>query len=344
MGVYGFTILRNGRKYDYPFRESLRSLTALCDEVVVALGDSDDGTEEDLAEFANVIVVRTTWDENLRRSGLILSQQTNVALEALRARHPSGWGVYLQADEVLHEADFPRIREDLARAAAAGADALSFRYLHFWQSYHRIAIDKRWYPQEVRAVRLDSAARSYGDAQGFEGVRTKFDTDAFVYHYGHVREANAYERKKADFNRWWHSDDEMPKILAKGTRRDKHETTLAFHGAHPSFMAARMGADAQTKAIAPRARVLVYGVPEEHSGFAARVDADIQWTTSLSLVWAEGAGNVIFLKPLPAWAWPLRLLGFGSRVPNRMSSPQARVWSEDFQRMLKFSERGVSVR
>lgn len=32
--------------YDYPFREAIRSILPLCDEFVVAVGDSTDGTRE----------------------------------------------------------------------------------------------------------------------------------------------------------------------------------------------------------------------------------------------------------------------------------------------------------
>jgi hypothetical protein len=339
MRLYGFTLLRNGRKYDYPFRESLRSLCGLCEKVYVALGNSDDGTEEALREFPNLALVPTVWDESMRRSGLILSQQTNIALDALRADTREGWGVYLQADEVLSERDFPRIRADIEGAEAAGCDALSFRYLHFWQSYHRIAIDRRWYPQEIRAIRLGSDARSYGDAQSFENARKRRESDAFVYHYGHVREAGAYERKKADFGRWWHGDEELRKALKKGARRDRFETTLPYWGPHPVFMKERMG-----EAAPPPKRVVVYGREADFpAGLRARVKAEIELTTSVGKLLAAGPANAVVLGPLPVWARFLPWLGFRSRVPRRMRSPRAREWSPEFVALLKLSERGVAL-
>ncbi len=144
MNLYGFTLLRNGVKYDYPFRESLRSLVELCGEVYVALGQSEDGTEASLDGINHLKLIHTVWDEGLRRSGLVLSAQTNIALDALRRAHPKGWAVYLQADEVLHEAEFAKLRADIYAAEEQGCDAVSFRYLHFWQSYDRLAISPRW--------------------------------------------------------------------------------------------------------------------------------------------------------------------------------------------------------
>lgn len=335
MKICGFTLLRNGVKYDYPFLESLRSLCALCDQVFVALGDSDDGTEAQLAEFKNLVIVPSVWDESMRKSGLILSQQTNIALEALREKTKDGWGFYLQADEVLNEKDFSLIRRDIEQADRTGCDAVSFRYLHFWQSYHRIAIAKRWYPQEIRAVKLDSSARSYGDAQGFEQVKKKFESDAFVYHYGHVRESGAYEKKKADFGRWWHQDEELKKVLQKGARRDRHEPTLPYFGPQPSFMQARIGSSFAPK---QKAKVLVFG-REQDLDFG--VLAELEFTESVSRLLSAGAEQSVLLRPLPAWAFFLRWLGFGSRVPAKMKSPQALDWSKKFRTILKFSEKGI---
>lgn len=343
MKLYGFTLLRNGVKYDYPFRESLRSLSSLCERVYVALGNSEDNTAQTLSEFTNLEILPTVWDENLRKSGLVLSQQTNIALSALRTAHPDAWGIYLQADEVLSEQDFSRIRDDIAIADHSGCDAVSFRYLHFWQSYDRVAIAKRWYPQEIRAIRLGSEAKSYGDAQSFTPVQKRFESDAFVYHYGHVREASAYQQKKADFNRWWHSDSEMAKVLAKGVRRDKHEPTISYLGPHPMFMKERM-AKHQPANKENRKKVLVFGAPEDlPAELHSRVEADLDWTTDFSRVFSAGSANTVFLRDLPGWAMLLRPLGFGSAVPPSMHSPQARDWTSSFQALLRFSEKGIPV-
>ena len=44
MKVSGFSFIRNAIKYDYPVVEALTSILPLCDEVVVAVGKSDDET------------------------------------------------------------------------------------------------------------------------------------------------------------------------------------------------------------------------------------------------------------------------------------------------------------
>jgi glycosyltransferase involved in cell wall biosynthesis len=44
MKVSGFTIVRNAIKYDYPIIEAITSILPICDEVIVAVGNSDDDT------------------------------------------------------------------------------------------------------------------------------------------------------------------------------------------------------------------------------------------------------------------------------------------------------------
>lgn len=46
MKVSGFTFVRNAVLYDYPVTEAIQSILPLCDEVVVAVGKSDDNTLE----------------------------------------------------------------------------------------------------------------------------------------------------------------------------------------------------------------------------------------------------------------------------------------------------------
>ncbi|NMC37294.1 MAG: glycosyltransferase family 2 protein, partial [Bacteroidales bacterium] len=45
MKVTGFTFIRNAVKFDYPVVEAIRSILPLCDDFVVAVGNSEDDTE-----------------------------------------------------------------------------------------------------------------------------------------------------------------------------------------------------------------------------------------------------------------------------------------------------------
>ncbi|HEY8278967.1 MAG TPA: hypothetical protein VIH99_05045 [Bdellovibrionota bacterium] len=343
LSLHGFSLIRNGLKYDYPFRESLGALRLLCDSVVVAVGRSEDGTEQELARL-NLEQVPTIWDEQKRQGGVILSEQTNIALNELRRRHPKGWGFYLQADELISEQDFARIRQDLVEAERLDCDCISFRYLHFWQSYERICVGKRWYPQEIRAIRLDRSIESYGDAQSFRGWKKKFESDAVIYHYGHVREAAAYEKKKNDFHRWWHPDADLAQVIARGEKDDRHEETVTYLGPHPALMDSRIGIQGGLSRPG-RESVKVFGDPRDYSrDFLDRVQATLEWSQDERVILKEKTEDVVWLRPVSFLG---RVLSFGaqrSTVPEKMASPQARPWSKEFQALLRFSERGVRLR
>jgi hypothetical protein len=340
--LHGFTLLRNGLKYDYPFRESLGGLRALCDSVVVAAGKSEDGTEQALAAM-DLELVPTVWDEKKRQGGTILSEQTNVALQELRSQGKTGWGFYLQADEVISEQDFGLIQRDLIQAEHEGCDCISFRYLHFWQSYERICIGRRWYPQEIRAVRLDSGIESYGDAQSFRGWAKRFESEAVIFHYGHVRETAAYARKKRDFHRWWHPDGELAGVIARGERADRREETLAYLGPHPASMSARISSHGGLSESRTRAVKVLGGRAAYSEEFLHRVKGSLEWTEDERVILKEKPQDIVLLRPVSLRTLALSLGRLRSHVPATMGSPQARPWTPEFRALLRFSERGVRV-
>jgi hypothetical protein len=68
MKVTGFSFIRNGIIYDYPFIEAIQSILPLCDAFVVAVGNSDDETEAAVAAInpAKIRIIPTVWDDTLR--------------------------------------------------------------------------------------------------------------------------------------------------------------------------------------------------------------------------------------------------------------------------------------
>lgn len=218
--VSGFTIVRNAIILDFPVEASIRSILPVCDEVVVNVGRSDDETLDLVRSIGDprIRVLETEWD--MTRRNTVLGQET---LRAMRAcAHP--WGVYIQADEVLHE----RGAEELAQAIRthdgdAKVEGLLVRYLHFYGGFDTIATHRRWYRREVRVVRLDPALdiRPYQGAQGFRvgpdhrKIRARL-TGAEMFHYGWARPARAL-REKRELGKTmypWRDADERRPLLA----------------------------------------------------------------------------------------------------------------------------------
>src|SRR3989475_6109136 len=97
--VSGFAIGRNAITLDFPIVPAIRSVLEVCDEVVVNVGRSDDGTRDVVAAIADprVRILDSEWD--FTKKNEMLSIETLKAMQACRG----DWGIYIQADEVLHE-------------------------------------------------------------------------------------------------------------------------------------------------------------------------------------------------------------------------------------------------
>src|SRR4051812_20352100 len=115
MFVSGFTIARNVIKYDYPIVEAIRSILPLCDEVVVAVGKSEDATLELIRSINDpkIRIIETVWDDSLREGGRVLAEETNKAYDAISEK--ADWCFYIQGDEVIHEKYLPVIRETMLK-------------------------------------------------------------------------------------------------------------------------------------------------------------------------------------------------------------------------------------
>jgi len=111
MKVSGFTFIRNGIDYDYPIVEAIQSILPLCDEVVVAVGKSDDDTLSLIQSIDSdrIRIIETTWDDTLREGGRVLAMETDKALAAVSS--DTDWCLYIQGDEVLHEDGYPAIKK-----------------------------------------------------------------------------------------------------------------------------------------------------------------------------------------------------------------------------------------
>lgn len=304
----------------------------------MALGDSKDATENEIQSLGVPLdIVPTVWDETVRQSGLILSQQTNIALEHLKKKYAENdaWGIYLQSDEAIHEDDYPIILNDIRKAQEQGYDAIRFHYLHFWQAYDRLAINWWWYPQEIRAIKLNSDIQSYGDAQSFENCKKVYQSDARIFHYGHIREDKAYVKKYDDFHLWWHNtEDKLAKAKRKFQKRIASVKTIPYLASHPKVMEKRAGGFAYPVVE----NVNVVGEKNKFSPeFIKKICAkNISWIRKKSE--ATQPGPIVLLE---GSRWD-KLFDF-SKIPNQHPSKIASPWPYELWASLKFSERCVCI-
>ena len=257
MKISGFTFIRNGFQLQYPFLEAIQSILPVCAEMIVAVGNSNDGTREAVAKLhpSKIHIIDTVWDDSLREGGKILARQTDLALDAISG----DWGFYIQGDEVVHENDLQKIEDAVQKDLRdSDADGLLFNWYHFFGNYDYIARPgaRGVYPAEVRIIRNDKLIRSFRDAQGFRKfyslnemeqnkhshrLRVK-KIDAHIYHYGKVRGPEAELERAKSFHKLWHDDEWIHKF--SGNKAEYDYTSkfplVKFTGTHPAVMKERI--------------------------------------------------------------------------------------------------------
>lgn len=235
--ISGIFFIRNGNRLGYPYIESIQSMLPLVDELVIAAGDSDDGTTEALEKLASgepkIKIVHSVWDMSPRK-GLILSEQTNIAISHARAKDPSkDWLLLLQGDEVLHEKDYAEIREKFASLPSA-CEGLAFRYNHFYGGTNVIQHTCTSYRYEVRAIR--PGLKSVGDGQSFRKENGKKPKAkllyAHIYHYGWARPQQVMIEKTKDFDKLYSDKDKS----LEGAQYRRLLGLFNFSGTHPAVM------------------------------------------------------------------------------------------------------------
>lgn len=216
MYLSGFTFVKNAITLGYPVVASIKSIEAICDEVIINVGfedeacTQDDGTWEMLTSTftdSKYKFLKSWWDPKIRKDGLILSQQTNIALEACQGKYCQ----YIQADEVLHEDDHAIIMKDLEYLDNnENIDGLIFKYIHFYGGLNTYLYTKRIYRREIRLIRNKKNIISWKDAQGFkykdESKVAAVQSQAYIYHYGWARAEQIMKLKLNSFNKLYHED------------------------------------------------------------------------------------------------------------------------------------------
>lgn len=251
MVVSGFSYIRNGFTYQYPFLESIQSILPICDEFVIAVGDSNDGTREAIEALNNpkIKIVDTIWDEQMREGGKIFAQQANIALNACTG----DWLFHIQADELIHEKDLPIIQRAIQQADNdPRVEGLLFDFLNFYGSYNYLNGTRYQHKKEIRIFRNGLNVFSYRDSQGFrkypnQSARERNykgdklwveDIGVPVYHYSYVRPPKAMNEKSKYFAQFWFNDSDLNKIF--GERKETNyydiEKIDRFTGTHPAIM------------------------------------------------------------------------------------------------------------
>ncbi|MBN8837545.1 MAG: glycosyltransferase [Sphingobacteriia bacterium] len=258
MKISGFSFVRNGFDYGVPFLESLQSILPVCDEFIMVVGNSNDGTREAIEALQSnkIKIIDTVWDMNLKKGGKIFAQQTNIGIDAASGN----WCFHIQADEVIHENDLPKIKQAIEQNDDnKNVDGFILPFLHFWGGYNYIRNTRRIHKHEVRIFRNGIGVRSYRDSQGFrkfssinnynngkepgEKLHVK-KIDAPIFHYNGIRPPAAFRKKAEQMGFFYKTEEQVAQELdAKKYDWDNVDRVEPFTGKHPALMQPK--ADAQ---------------------------------------------------------------------------------------------------
>lgn len=237
MKISGFTFIRNGTLLGYPFIESILSALPICDEFIVAVGDSEDDTLERIRAIGSdkIRIIQTQWNEKMQDRGFVYAQQKMIA----QYNCTGDWAFYLEGDEVLHEDDLPKIKASMEKHLNnPEVEALAFDYHHFFGSPDWVAISPAWYRQECRIIR--NTIRSWAPDGLYFVVMDKNRKGRYpraalvgapIYHYGHVRSIEAMAEKVQRIGKYWNQDHP----LFNGYQADP-DSLKPFHGTHPNII------------------------------------------------------------------------------------------------------------
>ncbi|MGC1952497.1 MAG: glycosyltransferase [Gammaproteobacteria bacterium] len=246
MKVSGFTFIRNGRALGYPFLESISSALPICDEFVVAVGESSDDTRQRLQtiDSPKLRILETHWNEQMRVRGYVYAQQKMIA----HFNCNGDWAFYLEGDEVLHESELSAIYDSMTRHLPnSQVEALVFDYYHFYGSPEWLAVSPGWYRRAPRIIR--NTIRTYCPDGLFFVVMDKNKrgrypraalANAAIYHYGHVRALPKMKQKVQQVSRYWnHPPPPFPRYQIDP------RALQSFAGQHPRIMSRWLAEDAE---------------------------------------------------------------------------------------------------
>jgi len=245
MNISGFSFIRDGVKLGYPFEESIRSVLPLCDEFIIAVGDSDDETWDRLVAMnePRLRLLPAQWNEQCRSHGFVYGQQKMMA----QYNCTGDWAFYLEGDEVLHEEDLDRLRAAMQHYLDDGeVEALAFDYYHFYGDKDHLHVSSQAYRRATRIIR--NRIRSIAPDGLYWAVikdktwhggrnkrRTRYPRAAAlnipIYHYGNARDQRFLQKKAAAGNQYWASD-----VFYASYGDIDPEQIGEFSGTHPAVM------------------------------------------------------------------------------------------------------------
>lgn len=247
MLVSGLTFIRNGVRLGYPFVEAIKSALPLCDEFIVVVGESDDGTRAavEAIDDQRIKIIDSVWPDNIQPAYAVLAQQTNLGLMHCRG----DWVVYVQGNEVFHERDLPHLKTLMQTSLSDDSiEGLVVERRTFYGDYkHCFRVYPDLFKYVTRIFKNGIGVYSVGDAMTFARFKNYgrsgrdlkcIDSGVEQFRYGCVLTAEAAraKRKEAAHFAQLSNDFELENYY-----QDKPRQFFSrYDGSHPAVMASKI--------------------------------------------------------------------------------------------------------
>ncbi len=195
MTIGGNVCVRNGIDLDYCWRESIQSLLPVCDIVVACDGESTDGTQEEIREWMKrepkLRLCVYPWPDPKNDNNFWVTW-----LNYCREHIDCDYQLQLDADEVLAEWSYPVIN-DYKQRFDGKRFSLWCNRLNFWSdSKHLVPHGVCCGHKVVRLAPQNVWLPSDGPHPlGSEAIAMAIDSPVEIFHYGFLREREAFFRK-----------------------------------------------------------------------------------------------------------------------------------------------------
>lgn len=241
----GFIGIRNGISLDYCWELAAQSLLGVCDEVVICDSDSDDGTRQAIDQWAakepRITVCNFPWTDP-KGDALFWVRWLNYARQHLKMK--DGWCVYVDADEILHENSYAKIRQ-----ASEEGRTLMVHRLNFWGDAKHLIPHHECCGFEV--IRVGSQYVSFPsdsptpESGEIEALAVR-DLSIEIMHYGFLRRRTAFFKKAREVSRIWVGENQFDPRLEHAEQfagnwssdpsiADWVDRLIPFEGTHPKI-------------------------------------------------------------------------------------------------------------
>lgn len=192
----GITFIRDGERYDYCYRETIKCLSEFWDEVIVVECGSTDGTIKGFSgiyiDKPNVSIVSLPaimWEMTKGKEKLNYFQ--NIAAGLVQ----TDYQFLLQCDEILHENSYGAVRE----AMELGHEGYLCRRYNYWGDTNDkiLCVDNDRHPCSPVVIRL--AKRGYLSYDDGENIGAQADDSLInkirIHHVGFIRKKEIMKSK-----------------------------------------------------------------------------------------------------------------------------------------------------